>query len=129
MIKCVVWDLDDTLWEGVLLEDRAVRLRACRPSRPSFPALARWQAALDLLGVVPARTAKSNAQLQPRIRGRRARAAAHGMMRGALPARPARAGGMTSAGLSGRCELDRAQDPRRPTGSRAAPTLGVLPLP
>lgn len=27
MIKCVVWDLDHTLWDGVLLEDREVRLR------------------------------------------------------------------------------------------------------
>ncbi|HWS55371.1 MAG TPA: HAD-IIIC family phosphatase [Pyrinomonadaceae bacterium] len=27
VVKCVVWDLDDTLWEGVLLEDREVRLR------------------------------------------------------------------------------------------------------
>lgn len=27
LIKCVAWDLDDTLWEGVLLEDSAVRLR------------------------------------------------------------------------------------------------------
>jgi len=27
LIKCVVWDLDDTLWEGVLLEDAEVRLR------------------------------------------------------------------------------------------------------
>lgn len=26
-VKCVVWDLDDTLWEGVLLEDPAVRVR------------------------------------------------------------------------------------------------------
>jgi FkbH-like protein len=26
-IKCVVWDLDDTIWDGVLLEDRHVRLR------------------------------------------------------------------------------------------------------
>jgi FkbH-like protein len=26
-IKCVVWDLDDTLWEGTLLEDGQVRLR------------------------------------------------------------------------------------------------------
>jgi FkbH-like protein len=26
-IKCVVWDLDNTLWEGVLLEDANVRLR------------------------------------------------------------------------------------------------------
>lgn len=27
-IKCVVWDLDNTLWDGVLLEDGDVRLRA-----------------------------------------------------------------------------------------------------
>lgn len=27
MIKCVVWDLDDTLWHGALLEDGAVRLK------------------------------------------------------------------------------------------------------
>lgn len=26
-IKCVVWDLDNTLWDGILLEDQAVRLR------------------------------------------------------------------------------------------------------
>ncbi len=26
-IKCVVWDLDDTLWDGVLLEDESVILR------------------------------------------------------------------------------------------------------
>ena len=26
-IKCVVWDLDNTLWEGTLLEDGAVRVR------------------------------------------------------------------------------------------------------
>ena len=26
-IKCVVWDLDQTIWEGVLLEDRHVTLR------------------------------------------------------------------------------------------------------
>ena len=28
VIKCVVWDLDDTLWNGVLLENDDVRLRA-----------------------------------------------------------------------------------------------------
>ncbi len=28
VIKCVVWDLDHTLWEGVLLEDRSVALRS-----------------------------------------------------------------------------------------------------
>jgi FkbH-like protein len=27
MIKCVVWDLDETLWRGTLLEDGSVRLR------------------------------------------------------------------------------------------------------
>lgn len=27
-IKCVVWDLDDTLWDGVLLESAVVRLKA-----------------------------------------------------------------------------------------------------
>jgi len=26
-VKCVVWDLDDTIWDGVLLEDPEVRLR------------------------------------------------------------------------------------------------------
>jgi FkbH-like protein len=28
VIKCVVWDLDNTLWDGVLLEDERVTLRA-----------------------------------------------------------------------------------------------------
>jgi FkbH-like protein len=27
MIKCLVWDLDNTLWQGILLEDTAVALR------------------------------------------------------------------------------------------------------
>lgn len=27
-VKCVVWDLDNTIWDGILLEDGAVRLRA-----------------------------------------------------------------------------------------------------
>ena len=27
LIKCVVWDLDNTIWDGILLEDNAVRLR------------------------------------------------------------------------------------------------------
>src|SRR4051794_12119354 len=26
-VKCLVWDLDDTLWQGVLLEGDTVRLR------------------------------------------------------------------------------------------------------
>ena len=25
-VKCVVWDLDHTLWQGVLLEDKSVKL-------------------------------------------------------------------------------------------------------
>lgn len=27
LVKCVVWDLDDTLWDGVLMEDASVTLR------------------------------------------------------------------------------------------------------
>ncbi len=27
-IKCIVWDLDDTIWEGVLLEDEEVKLKS-----------------------------------------------------------------------------------------------------
>src|SRR5688572_10973480 len=27
MIKCVVWDLDDTLWSGALLEDDSIGLK------------------------------------------------------------------------------------------------------
>lgn len=26
-IKCVIWDLDNTIWEGILLEDKSVQLR------------------------------------------------------------------------------------------------------
>ncbi|HEX9063065.1 MAG TPA: HAD-IIIC family phosphatase, partial [Clostridia bacterium] len=26
-VKCVVWDLDNTIWEGILSEDREVRLK------------------------------------------------------------------------------------------------------
>ena len=26
-VKCVVWDLDNTIWDGVLLEDGEVNLR------------------------------------------------------------------------------------------------------
>ena len=26
-IKCVVWDLDNTIWDGILLEDKHVTLR------------------------------------------------------------------------------------------------------
>ena len=31
-VKCIVWDLDNTLWDGVLLEDQNVRLRPEVPS-------------------------------------------------------------------------------------------------
>ncbi|HEX4966003.1 MAG TPA: HAD-IIIC family phosphatase [Thermoanaerobaculia bacterium] len=30
-VKCVVWDLDDTVWDGILLEDPEVRLRPHMP--------------------------------------------------------------------------------------------------
>jgi predicted enzyme involved in methoxymalonyl-ACP biosynthesis len=26
-VKCLVWDLDNTLWDGILLEDKEVALR------------------------------------------------------------------------------------------------------
>lgn len=25
-IKCIIWDLDNTLWSGILLEDKVVKL-------------------------------------------------------------------------------------------------------
>ena len=43
IIKCVVWDLDETLWSGVLLEDDAVTLR---------PGVADVIAALDERGIL-----------------------------------------------------------------------------
>ena len=42
-VKCVVWDLDDTLWDGTLLEDRTVTLR------PAVVAVIR---ALDSRGIL-----------------------------------------------------------------------------
>ena len=30
-VKCVVWDLDNTLWDGILLEDSEVSLRPSVP--------------------------------------------------------------------------------------------------
>ncbi|EPH41856.1 hypothetical protein STRAU_5118 [Streptomyces aurantiacus JA 4570] len=31
-VKCLVWDLDDTLWDGVVLEGDAPVSKATRPS-------------------------------------------------------------------------------------------------
>jgi FkbH-like protein len=31
-VKCVVWDLDGTLWDGILLEDPRVSLKPCAPA-------------------------------------------------------------------------------------------------
>src|SRR4051812_9171397 len=42
-IKCVVWDLDNTLWDGVLLEQRYVQLR---------PGVAETLAELDQRGIL-----------------------------------------------------------------------------
>ena len=49
-IKCVVWDLDNTLWDGVLVEDGAEKLklspeiaRHSRLGRPRNPAFHRQQ--------------------------------------------------------------------------------------
>ncbi len=42
-IKCVVWDLDNTLWEGTLLEDREVRLN---------PGIEKILSALDDRGIL-----------------------------------------------------------------------------
>jgi FkbH-like protein len=42
-IKCVIWDLDETIWAGTLLEDREVTLR---------PGIARVLGALDLRGIL-----------------------------------------------------------------------------
>ena len=26
-IKCVIWDLDNTIWDGILIEDKDVKLK------------------------------------------------------------------------------------------------------
>lgn len=51
VIKCVVWDLDDTLWDGVLSEDKDVRLR---------PAAASVVRALDGRGVLQSIASKND---------------------------------------------------------------------
>ena len=42
-IKCVVWDLDNTLWEGILLEDQEVKLN---------PGIEKVLSALDDRGIL-----------------------------------------------------------------------------
>jgi FkbH-like protein len=51
LIKCVVWDLDDTLWEGILSEDREVRLR---------PGVSELIAALDGRGILQSIASKND---------------------------------------------------------------------
>lgn len=50
-IKCVVWDLDNTLWDGVLIEDSDVKLR------PQFAHMARQ---FDSCGIVNSIISKNN---------------------------------------------------------------------
>jgi FkbH-like protein len=54
-IKCVVWDLDNTLWEGVLVEDGAERLRL----KPGIAALIQE---LDQRGILHSIASKNNAE-------------------------------------------------------------------
>ena len=53
-IKCVVWDLDHTLWDGVLLEDEQVRLRL---------AMVAHIRRLDGLGVLHSISSKNDPEL------------------------------------------------------------------
>lgn len=52
-IKCVVWDLDDTLWQGILLEDRQVTLR---------PGIAGIVKALDERGILQSIASRNDAR-------------------------------------------------------------------
>jgi FkbH-like protein len=54
-IKCVVWDLDNTLWEGVLVEDGAARLRL-------KPGVENVIQALDQRGILHSIASKNNPQ-------------------------------------------------------------------
>jgi FkbH-like protein len=53
-IKCVVWDLDHTVWDGVLLEDPAVRLR---------PGVVEHLHRLDALGVLHTVASRNDPEL------------------------------------------------------------------
>ena len=50
-VKCLVWDLDNTLWNGVLLEDRQVSLR---------PDAVRVVKTLDERGILQSIASKNN---------------------------------------------------------------------
>jgi FkbH-like protein len=50
-IKCIVWDLDNTLWDGVLLEDEAVTVR---------PQVVEHIRALDRMGVLHSVASKND---------------------------------------------------------------------
>jgi FkbH-like protein len=52
-VKCLVWDLDNTLWDGILLEDREVRLR------PEIPAVLD---ALDARGILHSIASRSSGE-------------------------------------------------------------------
>jgi FkbH-like protein len=54
-IKCVVWDLDNTLWDGVLVEDGAERLRL-------KPGVAGIIQELDRRGILHSIASKNNAE-------------------------------------------------------------------
>jgi FkbH-like protein len=53
-IKCVAWDLDDTLWSGVLLEDPAVTVR---------PAIVEAIRVLDRRGILNSVASRNDAEL------------------------------------------------------------------
>lgn len=52
-VKCVAWDLDHTLWEGILVEDGKDRIRL----RPEAEKLVRW---LDDRGILQTVVSKNN---------------------------------------------------------------------
>ena len=59
-IKCVVWDLDNTLWDGVLIEDGADRLQL----KPGIAALIQE---LDERGILHSVASKNNAEDAVRV--------------------------------------------------------------
>ena len=52
-VKCVAWDLDNTLWQGTLIEDGAGKVRI----RPEAERLVRW---LDERGIIQTIVSKNN---------------------------------------------------------------------
>jgi FkbH-like protein len=59
-IKCVVWDLDNTLWDGVLIEDGADRLQL-------KPGIAGLIQELDERGILHSAASKNNAEDAVRV--------------------------------------------------------------